>query len=262
MKLKSQYDKQEDIPEALREYYEEKDGKWVLDSDFQQVDTRRLTNDLATERRKRQEFEAKVRKWEELGKTDEEIAELIAKSAELETQTLERKGEWDKLRQQMVDTHNAALKKLNDKLTEKDAEIKRRDQSIQNLLIDTSATAAIAANEGDPELLMPFVRNQLRVIEDEGKHKVQIVDAQGGPRVNGKGEPLSVAELVAEMRQNEKYGRLFKGSGASGGGTPPGGGGGGGGSHQFKRRSDFKTEKDRAAFIDAHGLEAYSALPT
>jgi hypothetical protein len=37
--------------------------------------------------------------------------------------------------------------------------------------------------------------------------------------------------------------------------------GGGGGIPSNKRRSEFKTEKERAAFINEHGLDAYKALP-
>ena len=121
--------------------------------------------------------------------------------------------------------------------------------------MDKAAVAAIAAAKGVPELLPPHVQKHVKVDEN---YNVQVVDAKGDPRVNGKGEPLSISDLIAEMKATEVYGRAFEGSGQSGSGMRPTNGTGGTG---ITRRSEFKTEKDRAAFVDAHGIAAYNALP-
>lgn len=262
MKLKSKYSKQEDIPESVRDFYEERDGAWVLDHDIDIPNVSSIRNDLSTERRRRQELESKIQKWESLGKSDEEIAALIEKHKKLEEDDLESKGKWDQLKAQLVETHNAEKNRLQKKIDDLTKTVDERDSAIREMLLDSNATAAIAEHDGDPELLMPFVRKRMRVVEAEGRRKIEVLGEDGNVKMNGKGEPISVSDLIAEMRGNERFGKLFKGSGASGGGTPPGGGGGsGGGSHQFKRRSELKTEKERAAFIDAHGLDAYKALP-
>jgi hypothetical protein len=57
------------------------------------------------------------------------------------------------------------------------------------------------------------------VIEEDGDFKVQVVDASGNPRVNGKGEFLSIADLVGEMRQSEVFGRAFEPTGTTGSGA-------------------------------------------
>lgn len=261
MKLKSTYSKKEDIPEHLREFYEEKDGKWVLDHDIEIPNTASLKSDLAGERRRRQELEAKVKRWEDIGKSEEEIAELIAKHKEREEDDLASKGKWDQLKQQLVETHNAETAKLRKKIDDQAKEIGSLQGSINDMLVDSNANAAIAEHSGDPELLMPFVRKRLRITEVEGKKKIEVLGEDGNIKLNGKGEQITVSELVAEMRGNERFGKLFKASGSSGGGSPPGGGGGGNASHQYKRRSDFKTEKERAEFIDNVGLEEYQKLP-
>lgn len=261
MKLKSKYGKKDDVPEALRDYYtEQDDGSMVLDHDLEIPNVASLKSDLAGERRRRQELQAKVQKWEDLGKSDEEIAELITKHKKLEEEDLASKGKWDQLKQQLVETHNADTTKLKSVNANLAKEIEALKGVIDNMLIDSSATAAIAEHSGDPELLMPFVRKRMRIAEAEGKKRVEVLGEDGNVKLNGKGEPINVSELVAEMRGNERFGKLFKASGSSGGGTPPGGGGGGG-NHQYKRRSEFKTEGERAAFIDAHGLQEYTKLP-
>lgn len=259
-KMTSKYAKQEDIPEALRSFYTEKNGSWVLDHDIEIPDVSRLNADIATERRRRQELEQKIQKWEALGKSDEEIAELITKHKKLEEEDLESKGKWDQLKAQLVETHNAEKQRLQKKIDDLSKVADAKDNTIRDMLLENNATAAIAEHGGDPELLMPFVRKKIRVVEAEGKQKIEVLGDDGNIKMNGKGDPISVSELVASMRSDERFGKLFKASGSSGGGTPPGGGGGGS-SHQYKKRSDFKTEKERAVFVDTFGIEEYQKLP-
>jgi len=95
-------------------------------------------------------------------------------------------------------------------------------------------------------------------VKVDAEFNVQVVDDKGDPRVNGKGEPLTIADLVAEMRGSEVFGRAFEVSGQSGSGKQPGNGAGGAG---VNRKSDFKSEKDRAAYVEKHGFESYKALP-
>jgi hypothetical protein len=149
---------------------------------------------------------------------------------------------------------------MNDKhandLKQKDETIGAMRKRLEAELVDAKAVAAIAAAKGVPELLLPHVQRHVKVSDD---FTVQVVDAKGDPRVNGKGEPLSISDLVEEMKQTEIFGRAFEGSGQSGSGTRPGNNGGG--SPQIKRRSELKTEKERAAFVDTFGIQAYNALP-
>jgi hypothetical protein len=242
-------DKLEDVAEELRGLYSEKDGKFHLDVDGIE-DTGGLKRALQAERKAREDLDKKIKKWEALGKTDEEIAELIRKLDEDEHKDAEKKGEWEKLRAQMNEKHAKELAK-------RDEQISALRGRLNAELVDAKATSAIAAQKGVPDLLLPHVQRHVKVDEN---FNVLVVDAKGDPRVNGKGEPLSISELVAEMKSTETYGRAFEGTGHSGGGTPPNNGAAGT-AHGVKRRSEFKSERERAAFVDANGLEAYEALP-
>jgi len=71
---------------------------------------------------------------------------------------------------------------------------------------------------------------------------------------------MTISDLVQEMRKSDAYGRAFEGTGNSGSGmqpTKPGASPLNG----IRSRKDFKTERQRADWVDAHGLEAYNALP-
>lgn len=104
----------------------------------------------------------------------------------------------------------------------------QRNQGLQNqlysLLVENNATSAIAEAKGVPELLMPFVKNQVKVSEEDGEFKVNVIDSDGEVRYGATGSQMSIKELITEMKSNEKYGRLFESEAPPGGGMPPGGG--------------------------------------
>lgn len=251
MALNLVVDKLDEIAEPLRGLYVEKDGKFQLDvADLPQPeDTSGLKTALQKERKAREALEKQVKGWQKLGKTEAEIEELLEAQTQAEAERAAKAGEWDKLRAQMNEKHATELKAKDEKLSTVESRLRAE-------IVDKAAVAAIAAAKGVPELLLPHVQRHVKVDEN---YNVQVVDAKGDPRVNGKGEPLTISDLVDEMKQTEIFGRAFEGSGHSGSGTRPVNNGGG--NPQIKRRSEFKTEKDRAAFIDAHGIEAYRALP-
>lgn len=242
------------VDEAHRPLYVERDGEFHLDVDG--VDDHpsvvKLKQQQEAARRAERAMKTQVEKWEKLGKTDEEIAALIAAEEHNKQTALERAGEWDKLKDQMNKKHQDELKRWEG-LTEaeKQNNIKLKNK-LERYLIDAKATAAIAAAEGEPELLLPIVKRFMKVEEDEnGEFFTSIVDDKGGARVNGKGDPLTIDELLVEMKSSEKLGRAFKASGSSGGGSSPGGG-----SNPKvtpagvpKTWQDAKTPEDKAKFI-------------
>lgn len=245
--LKMTVDSLDAVDEPLRALYEQDGEKFKLKVEgIEPVDG--LKSALDKERRAAREAEKSAARWKALGKTPEEIEELVAAQEQAELAKAEKAGEWDKLRAQMNEKHDAALKSKDETITAMRARLNAE-------LVDAKAVAAIAAAKGVPELLLPHVQRHVKV-DDE--FNVHVVDAKGDPRVNEKGEPLSIADLVTEMKASEVFGRAFEGSGQSGSGKLPGNGAGGAG---VSKKSDFKSEKERAAYVDKHGMEAYRALP-
>jgi hypothetical protein len=173
---------------------------------------------------------------------------------------MERAGEWDSLKKQMNEKHEKDVKELREKLTSKDGEIKVVKNSMEHYLVRAEATAAISGLKGEPVLLLPTVQKFTRVVEENGEIAIQVVDSKGAARVDGKGNPLTISDLVAELKTDPVFGRAFESSGNSGSGMRPNGGSGGSGS-SITKRGDLKTERERSAFINEYGLEAYQALP-
>lgn len=257
MALKLVIDKLDDVAEPLRTLYVEKEGKFYLDAEVEDTtsmkEALRNANKEAAERRKALDT------WKKLGKTPEEIEELVAAAALAAEEKLKGAGEWDKLKAQMNEKHEAALKAKDAVIDAGKAEVTAMKKSLERHLIDAQATAAIATAKGEPDLLLPIVQRFIKVNEENGNYTTLVVDAKGDPRVDSKGNPMTVDAFVTELKATEKYGRAFEGSGASGSGTRPANGAGGAGT--ITKRSDLKDNAARAAFVDAHGIEAYTALP-
>lgn len=155
----------------------------------------------------------------EFGSTVEEIkANIIKKQAELQNELAkgsEAKLNLDKIRQEMADAHAKELQKAQ-------VRTEALQKQLYGLLVENAATAAIVEQKGIPELLLPFIKSQVKVVEQDGEFKVFVVDSQGDQRYSGvTGQPMTIKELVAEMKANERYGRLFESEAPVGGGMSP-----------------------------------------
>lgn len=95
--------------------------------------------------------------------------------------------------------------------------------TVHKYLVTSGASEALAAEGGMVELAMPFVERQVKVVEVDGEFKAVVVDADGDPRISGgTGQPMTIKELVREMKGQEKFAPLFKSDAKGGGGALPG----------------------------------------
>lgn len=207
------------VPEPLRANYVQSDGKFRLDVDGYE-DPVSLKSALEKERKAARDASRQAKAWADLGKTPEEIHALLESHQRTEEDKAIKGGEFDKLRSQMLTAHQAELGK-------KDGRIDALTRAIHGRIVDADATAAIAAAKGVPALLLPHVRAQVKVVEEDGEFVARVVDQAGNPRVNGKGDFLSIADLVSEMRQSDVFGRAFEPTGTTGSGATGSSGGGG-----------------------------------
>lgn len=143
---------------------------------------------------------------------DARVAELTAKGGDVAKAV-------EKVRAEMGEANKQAL-------AAQQAKTDAYKGQLYSMLVKNDALSAIAEAKGLPDLLMPFIENQVRVVEESGAFVVRVVDAKGEPRYsNVTGQPLSIKELVAGMKADPKYGRLFESEQQSGGGgMPPAGG--------------------------------------
>jgi len=274
MPLQATIDSLEGLSEEIAEEYEPLEtggyklkilSGYVPESDVENVGG--LKSALEKERENVANLKRKTKSLEDKfgGIDTEEYRTLKEQQREAEEREAEKKGEWEQLKQQMRDQHN-------EQIAEKDRETARVKQELERHLIDAQATEAINGENGNVTLLLPHVKALVKLKEEDGVFKAQVVDATGTSRVDAEGNPLTIKALVSEMRTQEVYAGAFKGTGSAGGGTPPGDGGegndaaNGGGNPPAgdavvdKPRSQM-TPREKVDYINKHGNDKYQSLP-
>lgn len=246
-------DSLDNVPEALRGAYVADGDKFKLDAEVE--DTAALKGALAKERKAASDAAKELTKWKASGKSPDEIAELLAAQEEAERKAAEKSGDHAKILKQHQDKWAAREAELLGKVSV--AEGSERSAVVGERVL--GALAKAGATEEGAELLPDRLANRIKFETVDGKRVLKIVQADGETPMAGNGPDgaATIDDLVKEA--TTKYPSLFKGSGAGGGGKPPGDKGGGGSG--VTKKSDFKSEKQRAEFYEKHGEAAYNALP-
>lgn len=158
---------------------------------------------------------------------------LLAAEAEAAKKKAEDEGDWAARETQLKELHATETSALK-------TELGSAHGSIEKLLVDAQAVAAIADAKGSAKVLLPHVKQLVRVVEKDGQHSVQVVNEKGEQRFSdSQGTPMTIMGLVDELRQDPDFARNFEGSGSSGGGSSKSNGGAGGGSNTVIDRGDF-----------------------
>jgi hypothetical protein len=249
MALAAVVDTLESVPEAVRGAYVPKDGKFHLD--FEVEDVSGLKRALDSERNLNKAAKDKVAAWERLGKSPEEIDEMLAAERTKAEQLAIKAGKFDEV----------LAKKLGDQKLEYDGKIstaekqrlsalKIAEQAVVNTSLATALTKAKASAEG-LKALPTLIGNRVKIeFDDNGNASSSILDADGKPMVGSLSNGLAnYDDLVKEAIK--EYPSLFEGAGA-GGGTPPKGGGGSGA--KTITRADFAKlgPLEQAAAVKTH----------
>lgn len=228
------------VPEPLKASYKPHEGKFRLDLEGYE-DPKGLKSALDAERLTARNLEKQAKAWAALGKTPEEVAALVAAAEQAEVDKLTKSGDFEKLREQMNTQHAAAL-------AQKDEVSGKLRTALERQIVDAEAVTAISELKGSVPILLPHVKASVKVVEDGDKYATRIVDAAGTPRVDGKGNFLTIKDLVSEMRQSDVFGRAFDGEGKAGSGAQQSGGTGTG----TKTTGNLGgTKQDRVAELKA-----------
>jgi hypothetical protein len=89
----------------------------------------------------------------------------------------------------------------------------------RHLIGDVSKSALVKA-EGSEKLLMPVIRDRVKVVEDGEDYTVRVVDTEGSPRIDAKtGTFMTINALVEELKTDPEYAQAFKSTAVSGSGV-------------------------------------------
>lgn len=204
----------DEVPEHLRDTAkkDESNGTYFLEGDG--ADGILKKNKELIDLNK--QYKAAADKWKELKDVDPEKAKLALE--QMTTLEAER-GKLQTAIQSAVQ-ENAKVWEAKIKVVETERDTMRG--SLEERIIDTDLTTAVAAAEGDPFFVVPSLRSQVKTFFENGKYVAKVVDDKGQPRFNAKGEPMSMAELVEGAKTDKKYATVFKAPDKSGTGAQPG----------------------------------------
>jgi hypothetical protein len=219
------------LPAPIKAEYSEADsGKRQLQvtsvEGFELADNSKLKSALQKEKTAASEAAKKLKSFE--GLDAEAAREALKKIEEFAGMDPEAKAKehLEVLKKQLTDKFENDQKGLTKKYSaEVEAAKARGDKfakKLQTSMLDAIATKAIVDAKGHPDLLLSKIREEVRLKEDGDDFKIEFVDANGDVRPSTKAgslEPMTVAERVAEMKNDNRFARAFDGTGASGSGA-------------------------------------------
>jgi DNA-binding transcriptional MerR regulator len=228
MEIEKVVDSLEAVPELLRGFYvEQGDGKYQLE------DVTALRNSMTHAKRERDEARKRAKavdRWEKLGKSPDEIEELLKAREEEDTKKAEAEGDHAKILKQHQD-------KWAKERADLEAELNAARTSERSAIISTSIMAALTkanVTEEGADLLPDRLASRIVFETKDGTRVVKILQADGESPMAGSGKEGAATfdDLVKEA--TSKWPSLFKGSGRTGSGTPTNGSGGAGSSDLSK----------------------------
>lgn len=227
-KLKAFVAKLEDVAEEFRDLYiedKDKDGNPRFKLDAEGIeDVTGLKSTIATLRTENKTMKGRAKLLED-AESDDAAEEIVAagRAAIEAKRTGKPIPEVESVKQQMARQHEKEVAKLK-----KRAET--ATETLRSEMITNRAIAEIADAKGSKKLLLPHLEREARVIEvedgDEIKFEVRLFGDDKKELVDSSGNPVTIKQRVAQLREDPEFEGAFEGSGASGSGALPEGGSG------------------------------------
>ncbi len=209
MPLPLTVDSLDTVPEAARGAYVEKNGKFTLDAEIEDVSGLKAKNTELISKNKTLSERAKV-----IGdRTAEEIQADLDYAAEQRKLDAEKKGRYDDVVKQMADQKAKEVAAAN-------AGTVAAEAKLFDVLAKREADREIEALGIKAKVLEPHVLPYLKVVKNDGEYETIVVDKKGNPRIDpSTGSPMTIKQLVAEVAADPDFDGVVPASGANGSGA-------------------------------------------
>jgi len=244
MPLDAIVDDLEGVPEQYRDLYTEQDGTYRLD--VQGVEfpdqVQGLKSALQKEREAAKEAHARLKAYGDLD--PDAVRKLMAEREKQEDEEAARRGEFEKLLGKKQGEWQKQLEQAN-------GQVESLKGELVGLIRENTARAALEQAGANVKLLLPHVLSRVQVVQEDGRHQAVVLNDEGAPRLNDKGQNMSISELVAEMAESEEFLAAFPAKTQKGGGAANGAGRAG------NSASPDASPWAAQEFISKHGLQAF-----
>ena len=242
----------DDVPESLREHYQERGGKWHLDTEGDEAKVR-LNRDLAAERKRRQELEDRLKGFGDLKPEDVEGLRQRRRREDDDDETASARMQ--RLRAELEETKRAAELSVR----ERDQEMARIKSELSQerigARIRTTAQSKLVTSALDDAVFYG-----MRVFREDADGKFAAFDANGERLLGKSGEDLSLDEWLEDRRKDRPHWFSTSGTGNQGGGAGHQGSGTAQSRARPRQRSQM-TAEEKAAAIGELGIEAFMQIP-
>lgn len=102
---------------------------------------------------------------------------------------------------------------------ESEGKVTKMTRTLEKHLIGDVSKSALAKFEGNSTLLMPAIRDRVKVVPEGDDYVVRVVDGEGNYRLDTKGGYMTIESLVQELKANPDYAQAFKSTANGGSGA-------------------------------------------
>lgn len=251
-------EKVEPKAEAPAEKEVEKDVRKAKEASVDVEEFDRTRKALEKANKEAQDRRHKLREWDELGVEPEKVRALLDEQREAEIKKAEEEGRYQELLDKMKD-------ETNQKVSKADEKVNQMKSQLESYLVDKNLTEAIAAEDGIPKLLEGIAQKYVSAVEGEdGSYKTLVSDEDGKPRLNEKGDPMSIRELIASFKEDDDLQYAFKAPKVSGTGSDgqSSSAPSKGNDTAPKPKKSSMSPKQQREYVAKHGYPQFAKLPS
>jgi hypothetical protein len=200
----------DEVPEHLKNQVKTVDGQIVLEGDGADGILAKNKELLENNRIYKEVYD----KWKDLKDTNP--AQAKAALEQLESIAAERK----KMEAAIQSAVQENSKTWEAKVKTVETERETYKTSLEERIIDADLTGVVTKLDGDPFFVVPKLRGNVKAVLENGKYVAKVIDPKTNmPRLNAKGEQMTLEELAAEAKADKQFSSVFKAPAASGSGT-------------------------------------------
>jgi len=212
----------EAVDESLRVFYQEaEEGKYTIKEELRPTavswdNINGANANIRKENKALKTSKVDLTGLSDYGSTPAEILEAFTTQKKELSNALDKKEGHvnpEKIRIEMKKQHAVEIEQATKRAETYKAQL-------YDTLVTNEAMKAIVEHKGNSELLLGFVREQVKMEDVDGKLIPRVIDTDGDHRIGGAGSLMTVPELVKSMKGEKKYGALFEADVNNGSGPP------------------------------------------
>ena len=191
---------------AVKAFLASEDGAKLIEESDAVKSLRSKRDELLGEKDK---WKQKWEKYEALGDVDT-LQKLLEAS----------KNKSDKTDDKNNNVDPDLVESLKKQISERDSALELFKTNYVKTQVDAKVESAIAEAKGNPRLLKHIVQERIKTsLGDDGQVQIEVYTKDGKKMFRHDSSPASIADLIADLRNDEDLGIAFASSGANGSGA-------------------------------------------